>query len=119
MSQLFGTHRRNRRIRNVFLVVGIPAVILVAYFGFLKDDGKSNTAIVSEDEVIEEEIVEEAVEEVVDNSPSGILTRDYKWMTQSEDTRQLQELLGTDVDGWYGEGTRTAHSGVRRIWITN
>ena len=109
MSQLFGTHRRNRRIRNAFLVVGIPAVILVAYFGFLKDDGNSNTAIVTEDDVIEEEIVEEVVEEVVDNSPSGILTRNYKWMTQSEDTRQLQELLGTEADGLYGEGTRTAH----------
>ena len=109
MNQLFGTHRRNRRIRNMFLVVGIPAMILVTYFGFLKDDGNSNTVIVSEDDVIEEEIVEEVVEEVVDNSPSGILTRDYKWMTQSEDTRQLQELLEIDADGWYGEGTRTAH----------
>ena len=109
MSQLFGPHRRNRRIRNAFLVVGIPAMILVAYFGFLKNDDNSNTIIVSEEEVNEEEIVEEVIEEVVDNSPTGILTRDYKWMIQSEDTRQLQELLGTDADGWYGEGTRTAH----------
>ena len=109
MNQLFGPHRRNRRIRNAFLVVGIPAMILVAYFGFLKNDDNSNTIIVSEEEVNEEEIVEEIIEEVVDNSPTGILTRDYKWMIQSEDTRQLQELLVTDADGWDGEGTRTAH----------
>ena len=56
MSQLFGPHRRNRRIRNAFLVVGIPAVILVAYFGFIKNDGNSNTIIVSEEEVNEEAI---------------------------------------------------------------
>ncbi|GIR37161.1 MAG: hypothetical protein CM15mP49_25460 [Actinomycetota bacterium] len=26
-------------------------------------------------------------------------------MVQSEDTRQLQELLEIGADGWYGEGT--------------
>ena len=30
-------------------------------------------------------------------------------MVQSEDTRQLQNLLEIGADGWYGEGTRTAH----------
>ena len=110
MSQLFGPRRRNRRIRNVLLVIGLPALILITYFGFIKDGGSSSTDDKSTQEVPEEpttEVIEEA--ELVDNSPEGILTRDYKWMVQSEDTRQLQELLEIGADGWYGEGTRTAH----------
>lgn len=111
MSQLFGPHRRNRRIRNLLLIVGVPTLILVAYFGFIKDDGNSNTDTSSETETTEETVEEEAVPEVevVDNSPTGILTREYKWMVQSEDTQLLQELLGIAADGWYGEGTRVAH----------
>ena len=110
MSQLFGPRRRNRRIRNLLLVFGLPAFILVAYFGFIKDNGNSNNDDVESQESVEEptpEVIEEA--ELVDNSPEGILTRDYKWMVQSEDTRQLQNLLEIGADGWYGEGTRTAH----------
>ena len=110
MSQLFGPRRRNRRIRNLLLVFGLPAFILVAYFGFIKDNGNSNNDDVESQESVEEptpEVIEEA--ELIDNSPEGILTRDYKWMVQSEDTRQLQNLLEIGADGWYGEGTRTAH----------
>ena len=110
MSQLFGPRRRNRRIRNALLVIGLPAFILIAYFGFIKDDGNSSNDDDSALEIVEEpttEVIEEV--ELVDNSPEGILTRDYKWMVQSEDTRQLQELLEIGADGWYGEGTRTAH----------
>ena len=110
MSQLFGPRRRNRRIRNILLVFGLPAFILVAYFGFFKDNGNSNSDDVESQESVEEptpEVIEEA--ELIDNSPEGILTRDYKWMVQSEDTRQLQNLLEIGADGWYGEGTRTAH----------
>ena len=110
MSQLFGPRRRNRRIRNLLLVLGLPAFILVAYFGFIKDNGNSNNDDVESQESVEEptpEVIEEA--ELIDNSPEGILTRDYKWMVQSEDTRQLQNLLEIGADGWYGEGTRTAH----------
>ena len=108
MSQLFGPRRRNRRIRNLLLVIGLPALILITYFGFIKDSGSSSTDDESLQEVSEEpttEVIEEV--ELVDNSPEGILTRDYKWMVQSEDTRQLQELLEIGADGWYGEGTRT------------
>ena len=110
MSQLFGPRRRNRRIRNLLLVFGLPAFILVAYFGFIKDNGNSNNDEIESQESVEEptpEVIEEA--ELIDNSPEGILTRDYKWMVQSEDTRQLQNLLEIGADGWYGEGTRTAH----------
>ena len=110
MSQLFGPRRRNRRIRNLLLVFGLPVFILVAYFGFIKDNGNSNNDDVESQESVEEptpEVIEEA--ELIDNSPEGILTRDYKWMVQSEDTRQLQNLLEIGADGWYGEGTRTAH----------
>ena len=110
MSQLFGPRRRNRRIRNLLLVFGLPAFILVAYFGFIKDNGNSNNDDVESQESVEEptpEVIDEA--ELIDNSPEGILTRDYKWMVQSEDTRQLQNLLEIGADGWYGEGTRTAH----------
>ena len=110
MSQLFGPRRRNRRIRNLLLVFGLPAFILVAYFGFIKDNGNSNNDDIESQESVEEptpEVIEEA--ELIDNSPEGILTRDYKWMVQSEDTRQLQNLLEIGADGWYGEGTRTAH----------
>ena len=110
MSQLFGPRRRNRRIRNALLVIGLPAFILIAYFGFIKDSGNSSTDEKNSEEVSTEpttEVIEEV--ELVDNSPEGILTRDYKWMVQSEDTRQLQELLEIGADGWYGEGTRTAH----------
>ena len=90
MSQLFGPRRRNRRIRNALLVIGLPAFILIAYFGFIKDSGSSSSDQENAEEVSTEptaEVIEEA--ELVDNSPEGILTRDYKWMVQSEDTRQL------------------------------
>ena len=110
MSQLFGPKRRNRRIRNLMLGIGLPAFILVAYFGFIKSDGNSTSDASTNQEVIEEAEEEVPAEtEVVDNTPTGILTREYKWMVQSEDTRQLQELLEIGADGWYGEGTRTAH----------
>ena len=110
MSQLFGPRRRNRRIRNALFILGLPALILVAYFGFLKGDGTTQEEVASEEIIIEEtneEVIDQS--EMIDNSPTGILTRDYKWMAQSEDTRQLQELLGAEADGWYGAGTRTAH----------
>ena len=74
MSQLFGPRRRNRRIRNLLLVFGLPAFILVAYFGFIKDNINSNNDDVESQESVEEptpEVIEEA--ELIDNSPEGIL----------------------------------------------
>ena len=60
MSQLFGPRRRNRRIRNLLLVFGLPAFILVAYFGFIKDNGNSNN-----DDIESQESVEEPTPEAV------------------------------------------------------
>ncbi len=55
-----------------------------------------------------EEVVEETPE-ISDAETEAILTAEYQWLVQSDDTARLQELLGVDADGWYGNGTRTAH----------
>ena len=58
------------------------------------------------------ETIEEAEEEVVEVSEAeteAILTAQYEWLIQSDNTAKLQELLGVEADGWYGNGTRTAH----------
>ena len=60
----------------------------------------------------EAEVTEEAAEEtpeVSDAEAEAILTAEYQWLVQSDDTARLQELLGIEADGWYGNGTRTAH----------
>tara|TARA_B100000902_G_C27218663_1_gene868406 strand:- start:97 stop:1287 length:1191 start_codon:yes stop_codon:yes gene_type:complete len=45
---------------------------------------------------------------VVHVNEEAILTASYEW-GQSEKTIKLQEILGLSADGWYGEGTRSAH----------
>ena len=55
-----------------------------------------------------EEVVEETPE-TSDEETEAILTAEYQWLVQSDDTARLQELLGVEADGWYGNGTRTAH----------
>ncbi len=65
-----------------------------------------------ETEMVETEATEEATEETPEVSAAeteAILTAEYKWLVQSDDTARLQELLGIEADGWYGNGTRTAH----------
>ncbi|GIR37913.1 MAG: hypothetical protein CM15mP49_32980 [Actinomycetota bacterium] len=60
----------------------------------------------------EAEATEEAAEEtpeVSDAEAEAILTAEYQWLVQSDDTARLQELLGIEADGWYGNGTRAAH----------
>ena len=67
---------------------------------------------VPEAEIEEAETSEEAPEEtpeVSDAETEAILTAEYEWLVQSDDTARLQELLGIEADGWYGNGTRTAH----------
>ena len=67
---------------------------------------------VPEPETEEAETSEEAPEEtpeVSDAETEAILTAEYEWLVQSDDTARLQELLGIEADGWYGNGTRTAH----------
>ncbi len=67
---------------------------------------------VPEPELEEAETTEEAPEEtseVSDAETEAILTANYQWLVQSDDTARLQELLGIEADGWYGNGTRTAH----------
>ena len=55
-----------------------------------------------------EEVVEETPE-ISEAETEVILTAEYQWLVQSDDTARLQELLGVEADGWYGNGTRTAH----------
>ena len=65
-----------------------------------------------ETEMVETEATEEATEETPEISVAeteAILTAEYKWLVQSDETARLQELLGIEADGWYGNGTRTAH----------
>ena len=60
----------------------------------------------------EAEATEEAAEETPEVSEAeaeAILTAEYQWLVQSDDTARLQELLGIEADGWYGNGTRAAH----------
>ena len=38
-----------------------------------------------------------------------ILTSTYTWLEQSDAVQELQEALGIEADGWYGNDTRTAH----------
>ena len=67
---------------------------------------------VLETEMEEASATEETVEEtpeISDAETEAILTAKYQWLVQSDDTARLQELLGVDADGWYGNGTRTAH----------
>ena len=67
---------------------------------------------VTEPETEEEETTEEVEEttaEISDAETEAILTAEYQWLVQSDETARLQELLGVDADGWYGNGTRTAH----------
>ena len=67
---------------------------------------------VLETETEEASATEEAVEEtpeISDAETEAILTAEYQWLVQSDDTARLQELLGVDADGWYGNGTRTVH----------
>ena len=63
--------------------------------------------VMEEAEATEE--AEEETPEVSDAEAEAILTAEYKWLVQSDETARLQELLGIEADGWYGNGTRTAH----------
>ena len=60
-------------------------------------------------EVSDEEEVAEEIPETSEAEAEAILTADYQWLVQSENTIKLQELLGIEADGWYGNGTRSAH----------
>ena len=60
-------------------------------------------------EVTDEEEVTEEIPETSEAETEAILTADYQWLVQSENTVKLQELLGIEADGWYGNGTRSAH----------
>ena len=67
---------------------------------------------VTETKIEEADATEEVTEEtpgISDAETEAILTAKYKWLIQSDDTARLQELLGVEADGWYGNGTRTAH----------
>ena len=61
-----------------------------------------------EEASVTEEVVEETPE-ISDEETEAILTAEYQWLVQSDGTARLQELLGVEADGWYGNGTRTAH----------
>ena len=61
------------------------------------------------EEVAATEEAEEETPEVSAAETEAILTAEYQWLVQSDDTARLQELLGIEADGWYGNGTRTAH----------
>ena len=60
-------------------------------------------------EVTDEEEMTEEIPETSEAETEAILTANYQWLVQSENTVKLQELLGIDADGWYGNGTRSAH----------
>ncbi|MBJ69667.1 MAG: hypothetical protein CL463_07165 [Acidimicrobiaceae bacterium] len=38
-----------------------------------------------------------------------LLAGTYTWLEQSDEVQKLQEALGIEADGWYGNDTRTAH----------
>ena len=61
------------------------------------------------EEVAATEEAEKETPEVSAAETEAILTAEYQWLVQSDDTARLQELLGIEADGWYGNGTRTAH----------
>ncbi len=67
---------------------------------------------VTETETEELDTTEENIEdapEVSEAETQAILTAEYQWLVQSDNTIKLQELLGIEADGWYGNGTRTSH----------
>ena len=71
------------------------------------DDETAQEDTPSEESDQEEE--EETTEEQSDEELENLLTRTYTWLEQSDAVKDLQEALGIEADGWYGNDTRTAH----------
>ena len=60
-----------------------------------------------EDPDAEEE--EESTDDRSEEELASILTGTYTWLEQSDAVQDLQEALGVEADGWYGNDTRDAH----------
>ena len=58
---------------------------------------------------LEEEPEDENTEEQSDEALETLLTGTYTWLEQSDTVTDLQEALGIEADGWYGNDTRDAH----------
>lgn len=46
---------------------------------------------------------------------ADVLTADFDWMRASNDTLELQQLIGVEADGVYGPRTRKAHVAMLKI----
>ncbi len=114
MNTFFGTQRRNRRIRNLFIAAGLVVLAFFAY-QYLKgdsssDEGSSTDGTESTSSMASSSVTESPVVTPTPSDPNYvILTREYQWLVPSSEVMELQELLGIDADGLYGPGTREVH----------
>ena len=58
-----------------------------------------------EDPDAEEEEEEESTDDRSEEELESILTGTYTWLEQSDAVQDLQEALGVEADGWYGNDT--------------